>query len=102
MSRRRNYSAQTIAVMERFFEALETCANYKLVKNVSRYCDDNGIDKRHFFAQRQDLGRGYFEISWAIPLLSCGVSALWLLTGKGTMFDASMVTVSLKAQPEAI
>lgn len=48
---------------------------------------DNGIGHRHFYNQRADMNRGYFEISWAIPLvLAHGVSADWLLTGHGQMY----------------
>lgn len=73
--------------MERFFEALDKCLELKIIKNNNRYCKEHGIDSRHIYTQRRDLGRGYFEIGWAIPLITqYGVSANWLLTGKGTMF----------------
>ncbi|MCC8175468.1 MAG: helix-turn-helix domain containing protein [Bacteroidales bacterium] len=87
MSRRRVYSPSTLAVMERFFTALERCIADGRVKNLYRYCMDNGIGHRHFYNQRADMNRGYFEISWAIPLvLAHGVSADWLLTGHGQMY----------------
>ena len=87
MSRRRNYNQDTIAIMERFFAALDTSLENKLVKNSSTFCNTNGIDRRHFYAQRKDLGRGFFEVGWLVPLIrDCGVSANWLLTGKGTMY----------------
>lgn len=86
MSRRRNYSEDTIAIMERFFQAFQTSLDNKLIKNTSQFCATNNIDKRHFYAQRNDLGRGFFEVGWLIPLIrDCGVSSNWLLTGKGTM-----------------
>ena len=87
MSRRRNYSDDTIAIMERFFQAFQTSLDNKLIKNISVFCASNNIDKRHFYAQRKDLGRGFFEVGWLIPLIrDCGVSSNWLLTGKGTMY----------------
>lgn len=87
MSRRRNYSEDTIAIMERFFQAFQTSLDNKLIKNISQFCIVYNIDKRHFYAQRKDLGRGFFEVGWLIPLIrDCGVSANWLLTGKGTMY----------------
>lgn len=87
MSRRRNYSAETIAVMERFFAALDVCLAHKIIKNLTRFCADYSIDKRHFYVQRKDLGRGFFEVGWLLPLIrDCGVSPEWLLTGNGTMF----------------
>lgn len=87
MSRRRNYSEDTIAIMERFFQAFQNSLDNKLIKNTSQFCIGYNIDKRHFYAQRKDLGRGFFEVGWLVPLIrDCGVSANWLLTGKGTMY----------------
>lgn len=87
MSRRRVYSPDTLAIMERFYTAFDIALDNKLIKNVSGFCTDNSIDKRHFYAQRKDLGRGFFEVGWLVPLIrDCGVSAAWLLTGKGMMF----------------
>lgn len=59
MSRRRAYNADTLAIMERFFAALDASIANKLVKNVTRFCNDYGIDKRHLYAQRKDLGLGF-------------------------------------------
>lgn len=73
--------------MERFFEAFQKCHEAKLIKNVSKFCKENDIDKSHFYVQRKNLGRGFFEVGWLVPLIrDCGVSANWLLTGKGTMY----------------
>lgn len=87
MSRRRAYSESTLAIMKRYYEAFDAAKANNLIKSVSSFCENNGIDKRHFYAQRQDLGKGYFEVSWLLPLIEkYGVSSLWLLTGKGMMF----------------
>lgn len=73
--------------MRRFFDALEICLQNKLVRSIAAFCEDNQIDRRHFYTQRKDLDRGFFEVGWLIPLIrDCGVSSQWLLTGKGTMF----------------
>lgn len=87
MSRRRAYSEQTLAIMRRYFAAFDAAKENRLFTSITAFCEDNKIDKRHFYAQRQDLGKGYFEVSWLVPLIEkYGVSSLWLLTGKGTMF----------------
>lgn len=87
MSRRRVYSEQTLDIMRRFYAAFDVARENKLIKNTSYFCEHYGIDKRHFYAQRADLGRGYFEVSWLLPLIEdCGISPNWLLTGKGMMF----------------
>lgn len=87
MSKTRNYNADTLAVMERFFTAMDACKQAKLIKTLTAYCDAHGIDKPHFYTQRKDRSRGFFEIGWAVPLIrDCGVSSRWLLTGVGSMF----------------
>lgn len=87
MSRRRVYSVATIAVMDRFFVALESCRAHKILK-VCDYCDDNGILACNLYRQRKDRTRGYFEIGWCVPLVEkYGISALWLLTGLGAMYS---------------
>jgi len=46
-----------------------------------------GIEPPHFYTQRKNRDRGYFEVGWLVPLIKdCGVSARWLMTGVGTMF----------------
>ena len=86
MSMRRVYSEATLAIMERFFQAVEACKDEKLIK-ISDYCKDNGIEKPHFYMQRKDRNRGFFEVGWMLGLVErCHVSAYWLMTGKGQMF----------------
>lgn len=86
MSRRRVYSENTIAIMERFFQAFEKCHERKMFKVID-YCRENNIDKAHFYTQRKDRNRGFFEVGWLVPLIEkCRVSSYWLMTGKGEMF----------------
>lgn len=87
MSRRRVYSDDTLAIMQRFFDALDVVLENKIVKNMAQFCAKYNIDRRHIYAQRKETSRGYFEVGWLTPLVNdCGVSAQWLLTGKGLMF----------------
>ena len=87
MSRRRAYSEATISIMERYFSALERCRELKMIKNVGAFCEENDMDKRHLYAQKRDLGRGFFEVGWLVPLVrDFHVSSYWLLTGQGEMF----------------
>lgn len=86
MSRARVYNEETLAIMRRFFDAFEVAREHKLIPTVKEFCEQNNIDKAHFYTQRKNLGRGFFEVGWLVPLVDCGVSASWLLTGKGLMF----------------
>lgn len=87
MSKTRNYSQDTLDVMERFFVALEACKKDKVINTVAEYCETNNIESAALYRQRKHREKGLFEIGWAVPLIrTCGVSARWLLTGVGSMF----------------
>lgn len=87
MSKPRAYSEKTLAIMQRFFEAFERCEQLGFITNVAAFCAKHSIRKPGFYTQRKDLSKGSFEACWLAALVDeCGVSASWLLTGKGTMF----------------
>lgn len=87
MSRKRAYRPETVAVMERFFQALDAIIEAKMIRGVQTYCNEFGINKRHLYVQRKDLFKGFFEIYWIMPMIKkFGVSSDWLLFGKGDMF----------------
>lgn len=74
--------------MTRFFTAFDACKANGRIKSITRFCEQNGIDKRHLYAQRKQLSRGFFEVGWLVPLIKqCGVSTSWLMTGVGEMFN---------------
>lgn len=86
MSRRRVYNQMTLDVMQRFFQALDSLIEDKTIRGLQTYCRLYGIDKRHLYAQKKDIGRGYFEVYWLMPLIQeYKVSSDWLLFGKGRM-----------------
>lgn len=75
-------------IMERFYSALDAIIESKKIRGVNTYCRLYEIDRRNFIAQRKDLDRGWFQVSWLQPMvMEYGVSARWLLTGFGRMFD---------------
>lgn len=74
-------------IMERFYSALDAIIESKKIRGVNTYCRLYEIDRRNFIAQRKDLDRGWFQVSWLQPMVrEYGVSARWLLTGGGKMF----------------
>lgn len=91
MSRARAYNQDTLDVMARYFEVMNELADAKkLPGGISGYCSTYGIDKRHWYAQRANPGRGYFEIAWVIPLIKYfKVSANWMLLGTGKKYRGS-------------
>ena len=75
-------------IMERFYSALDAIIESKKIRGVNTYCRLYDIDRRNFIAQRKDLDRGWFQVCWLQPMVrEYGVSAKWLLTGFGRMFD---------------
>lgn len=88
MSRTRVYSPITLGIMTRFYEAFDASREAGRIKSITRFLEENGIDKRHFYAQRKEMCRGFFEVGWLVPLIKdCGVSSAWLMTGVGSMFN---------------
>ena len=87
MSRRRTYKDETLGVISRFFEAIELLKASGKIRGASTYCRMYEIDHANFCNQRKDHNKGYFEISWILPLITdFNILSNWLLFGKGKMF----------------
>lgn len=74
------------SVTDRFFAAYgELLALGRT--NKHRFCLELGADRRNFDKQAADHARRILRPEWlAILVLRYGVSADWLLTGRGPMF----------------
>ena len=74
--------------MERFYCALDAIVAMKRIRGVNTYFRLYDIDRRNLIANRKDLDRGWFQLSWLQPMVTeYGLSAKWLLTGAGKMFE---------------
>lgn len=79
----------TKEIMNRFYCALDVLIETKKIRGVATYCrESGGIDRRNFLAQRKDMDRGWFQLSWLqLMVKEYEINAKWLLTGIGKMFD---------------
>ena len=75
-------------IANRFFEAFDALVAMGKIKSVRSYCDPNGVDRRNMELLRKDPTRNLLQPFWLVPLITeYGVSAKWLLTGKGKMLE---------------
>lgn len=88
MSRTRNYMRDTLDIQRRFFDTLEELNRQgRIPGKIAGFCGAYGIDRRHWYAQRKNPYRGYFETAWIVPLVRhFRISAEWLLTGRGEKY----------------
>lgn len=88
MSRTRAYKQDTLDIQKRYFGVMQELIDAKkfpggLIGFLTTY----GIDSRHWYAQRADNGKGYFEVAWLVPLVKYyKVSPNWLLLGTGKVY----------------
>ena len=82
------YVAINTAIKERFYIAIRELLAMGVLRGRQTYCRLYGIDKRNFYAQEADLTLLRIQLYWLVPLVhEYGVSAKWLLTGEGYMFE---------------
>lgn len=88
MSRARAYKQDTLDIQKRYFDVMQELAdNKKLPGGLVGFFNTYGIDSRHWYAQRANNGRGYFEVAWLVPLVRYfKVNANWLLLGTGKVY----------------
>lgn len=77
---------QTDTPTDRFFQAYEELKTLGKT-NQSRLCRELHTDHRNFDKQALDHSRRILHPGWlSVLVLQYGVSADWLLTGRGWMF----------------
>lgn len=73
-----------IDVVNRFYEAIDKLIEVGKLKGKQTFCTRYGIDKRNFYLHKKESGKHNFNVSWLVYIVSdYGVSAKWLLSGKG-------------------
>lgn len=77
---------ESIAISQRFFEALEQLIRTGRLKSISEFGKRYGLVPRNMYFQRSEPSRQIIRPSWLAYLSrDYQVSAHWLLTGEGPM-----------------
>jgi hypothetical protein len=74
-------------IIDRFFEALYALKKEKIIKGKIVFVRRYGINSRNFWCAERNRSSDIFQVEWLAHMAKdYGVSARWLLTGKGKMF----------------
>lgn len=77
-------------IVRRFFLALDTLKDSRRIHGISNFTEEHNINRRNLYQLRQNPSRGIFQVSWLMYLVhDYGISAGWLLTGRGSMFSSN-------------
>lgn len=75
-------------IVGRFFEALVSLKENRRIRGVKTFTDRYGIHRRSLQRLQKNPGTNDFKAAWLTYLVvDFGVSAQWLLTGEGDMYD---------------
>jgi hypothetical protein len=75
-----------IEVANRFFEAIDKLIELKQLNGKQTFCTRYDIDKRNFYLIKKKVDQHNLNVAWLTYLVrDYGVSAKWLLLGKGKM-----------------
>lgn len=81
-----NQASQLVA--KRFFEAIQTLITIKKIRGKQTFTRAYDINRRNFIFVETHLESNQFQVSWLSHLVNdFNVSAEWLLTGKGKIFN---------------
>lgn len=82
---------ETEAIVQRFFLALDTLKDLKVIHGLTNFMDAHGINSRNFYQLRKNPSRGIFKVCWLKWIVEdYNLSATWLLTGNGGMFNRTV------------
>ena len=76
-------------IVKRFFDAILELKKRKIIRGKQTFIGRYEINKRNFWQLEQNLAKDIMQLSWLSHIVEdFGISAKWLLTGKGKMFES--------------
>ena len=73
-------------IIKRFFEVLEYLKENKVIRGRQTFTRAYDINRRNLYQLEKNLASDIFQSAWLTYLVQdYGVSAHWLLTGRGSM-----------------
>ena len=80
------------AVILRFFQALHTLKERKVIRGIKTFTDRYGINRRNFCEWEKNPSRDMFEVEWlALVCRDYDINPFWLLLGRGDMFTSDTI-----------
>lgn len=90
---KKSINPQALAIQRRFFEALETAISLGKISGLKGFCDEHALNRTKYSRLRNDMNKPIEEMTYKMIDLDAlssickdfGVSAEWLLLGRGKM-----------------
>lgn len=74
-------------IVKRFFEALQRLKNDRKIRGKQTFTREHEINRWNMNTLEKDPSRDIFQAAWLTYLVEdYGVSAQWLLTGRGNFY----------------
>lgn len=75
-------------VVGRFFEALQVLKEQRVIRGKQTFTRKYDINRWNMNTLEKDMSQDMFQVAWLTYLVrDYGISATWLLTGRGNMFN---------------
>ena len=92
---------QSQLIVNRFFTAIQQLIDDKVIRGKQTFTRRYGINRWNFLTCAAEPHRDIFQVAWLGYLVTdYGVSADWLLTGKGTFYRKKQKTCNSPATTE--
>ena len=76
----------SVSIVQRFYQAWDYLYAAKRIESKRDFCETYALDRRNFDRLRNEPQRLFQVHILSILVCDFGISAEWILTGKGSMF----------------